>query len=511
MFFASSVLSVGRVQFSFQPLCRLLIVVAWASPARADDQREDGDGGRAEVLAHTSGGDLRGVVEAGGAVDSFKGIPYAEPPVGELRWRSPRPAKAWSGVRDASRFGRSAMQATRSTYLPDGPWTEEFLVQNEVGEDCLYLNVWAPRARSAAGRPVLVYFHGGGLVEGSGSVAVYDGTNLAAAGVVAVTINYRLGVFGFLSHPELSAESEHHASGNYGILDCVEALTWVRQNIAAFGGDPARVTIAGQSAGAWIVHVLTVSPLAKGLFARAVAFSGSSLARFDPNTRLPEAERQGQAFAQAAGGGDIADLRKLSAAELFARLPDRKTMRFGVVVDGFVLPDAISARLARGEQNDVPVLTGLTADDVGSPPRRVTRDWLVGQAESLFPGKVGRFLALYPTENDEVASRVAKVFTRDLGRAETFQWATSWAQAAASPVYTYYFDRAIPWPEHPEFGAFHTGDIPYFFRNLPVLQRPWTDADHEIAQIASSYWLNFIRSGDPNGDGLTRRGRKPCS
>jgi para-nitrobenzyl esterase len=316
---------------------------------------------KAEVV-QTAQGKIEGQKEQNLTVITFKGIPFAAPPVGDLRWRAPQPPVAWQGIRKATKFGASCMQIKAGERLP---WTTEFMVQNELSEDCLYLNVWTPQLKPGANLPVIFYIHGGGFSEGSGAVEVYRGSNLAAKGAVVVTINYRLGVFGFLAHPELTAGSGHHSSGAYGILDQIEALKWVNANIANFGGDPKKITIWGQSAGAASVANLVASPLAAGLFERAQADSGLGVAGFF-GPRLNDAEANGLKFTEERHASSIKQLRAMSAEAL---MPDPKApataagLRFGPPIDGWVLPDSPNNMSAAGSDNDVPVVTGYQAGD----------------------------------------------------------------------------------------------------------------------------------------------------
>jgi len=289
------------------------VILMWAAlPLRAAiDQPVKVDGG---LVSGAPGKDA--------SISVFKGIPYAAPPVGNLRWRAPQPVVPWQGVRKSDRFGNSCIQ---NIVAERKPWTYEFMTHTEISEDCLYLNVWTP-AKSATGRlPVYLFIHGGGNTEGSGAVPVYDGEGLAKKGIIVVTVNYRLGIFGFYTHPELTAESEVHASGNYALLDLIAALHWVHDNIAQFGGNPNRVTVGGQSAGASDTHSLVASPLAKGLFHGAIAESGSSVGRLGlmgANT-LAAQEQAGLRYAEAKGAKSLADLRRLSWQELIAPVPAR--------------------------------------------------------------------------------------------------------------------------------------------------------------------------------------------
>lgn len=444
-------------------------------------------------------GQLAGVAGDDPAIAVFKGIPFAAPPVGALRWRPPQPAASWTGVRRADAFGASPMQVIQRSYLP---WTEEFMIGNDAGEDCLTLNIWTPARRSDERLPVYVYIPGGGFNSGSGEVLIYNGEGLAKKGVIVVTINYRLNVFGFLAHPELTAESPQHSSGNYGLMDIVAALRWVRDNIAAFGGDPARVTAGGQSAGASALHRLLVSPEARGLFQRAIAQSGPWWHTITEST-LPEAEKQGAEFAARIGAPSLAELRALSADELLRRY-EASSFRFRPIVDGGVVPDQVRTVHERGGQIDVPLLTGWTADE-GSNGKDYgisTVAEFTTQAQKDHGNRATVFLALYPAATDAAAGEARKQQARDRARAELFRWTTLRAQHGRSRDWTYFFDRAIPWPEHPEYQAFHSADLAYAFNNLRLLQRPWEEADKQLAARASDYWVNFIKNGDPNGPGL---------
>jgi para-nitrobenzyl esterase len=437
-------------------------------------------------------GALSGITTASG-IRVFKGIPYAAPPVGELRWRPPQPPAKWQGVRKADQFSDSCMQILARSR---NPWTKEFMAQNNASEDCLCLNVWTGAQAANERRAVLLWIHGGGFTEGSGEVATYDGEELARKGLVVVTINYRLGVFGFFTHPELTKESPNQASGNYGLLDCVAALQWVQKNIAAFGGDANRVTVAGQSAGAAAVHTLTASPLAKGLFHRAIAESGSSVVR---RTRdLREAEADGLKWAQGKGLSSLRELRAKPAAELM------DAPRFGPVVEGWFLPADTAVIFAQGRQNDVPMLTGLTADEGSSSPTygKIPAEEFTKQVRQRFGEQAEAFLKLYPSHDQAQCGVAQKQSARDQGLVSMYLWAVRRAKTSRTSAWTYYFTRGIPWPEHPEYGAFHSGDFPYFFANLKQLNRPWEAVDHKLADIVSSYWANFAKTGNPNGKGL---------
>ena len=448
---------------------------------------------------HVAQGDLAGIAGQDPAITVFKGIPYAAAPVGALRWQPPRPPPSWTGVRPAATFGRSAMQPDVRSY---GPWTEEYMFRNDVSEDCLTLNIWTPARRPAERHAVFVWIHGGAYFSGSGEVLLYDGEGLAKKGVVVVTINYRLGVFGFLAHPELTAESPHHASGDYGLMDQIAALRWVRDNIAAFGGDPARITVGGQSAGADSVLHLLVSPEARGLFQRAIAQSGPwRHTASDPT--LTSAEDEGTRFAAAIGAPSLAKLRALPAAELLARYQAHE-FRFHPNVDGWIVPDQVTTLQQRGEAIDVPLLTGWVADESSAQPGYgvTTVAAFAAEARKQYGNRTPEFLALYPAATDAEAGEAQKRSRRDAARADLYWWINLRAQTGHAANWGYYFDRAIPWPEHPEYQAFHSGDLPYTFNNLRLLDRPWEAIDRTLADQVSNYWVNFIERGDPNGPGL---------
>jgi para-nitrobenzyl esterase len=442
------------------------------------------------------GGLLSGAPGGDPSVTVFRGIPYAAPPVGDLRWRAPQPPAPWEGVRKADHFSANCTQRLRDSL---GPWTAEYQPHGMVSEDCLYLNVWVATAHGES-RPVLVYIHGGAFTDGSGDVPVYDGENLAKMGIVVVTINYRVGALGFFTHPELTKESGHHSSGNYGLLDQVAALRWVQRNIAAFGGDPSRVTIAGQSAGAASVHFLTASPLARGLFARAIAQSGSRLP--GPGKTLSESEQDGVRFAESRKAGSLQELRALPAEALAS--PLEGDFSFRPVVDGWFLPRDVGDIFASGEQNDVPTLTGWTDDegsfspDYGRTPaaefRKQVRERTGALAEEL--------MKLYPAATQKEAAESQKAFARDQALVSTFLWAAARARTSNTAVFTYLFTHPQPGPTQGQYGAFHSSELPYVFGNLSESDRPWTTADRKIAKVLSSYWVNFVTSGDPNGEGL---------
>ena len=446
---------------------------------------------------------ISGTAGTNESIASFKGIPFAAPPVGAARWRAPEPAAGWSGVRKADAFSASCIQ---SIVTERKPWTQEFMTHGEISEDCLYLNVWTPATSATARNPVFVYIYGGGNVEGSGGVPVYDGEGLASKGLVVVTFNYRVGVLGFYTHPELSKESSYHASGNYGLLDQIAAVKWVHDNIAAFGGDPARITIAGQSAGASAVHNLTASPLAKGLFHRAIADSGSSVATPGGRT-LKDQEADGVRFAEAKGAHSVADLRATRWQDIIAPITPAPTpaLRFAIVTDGYALQVSEKDAFAAGTQNDVPTITGLNADENGAVPHpTIARDAFEKQARQRFGEMADEFLKLYPATTDEEARTSQNQSSRDQARVSMYLWALNRNRTAKTPAFTYFWTHALPGPDVEQFGAFHTSEVPYVLNTLSRSDRPFTDVDRRIAETLSTYWVNFATTGDPNGNGLQR-------
>ncbi|PHN04990.1 carboxylesterase/lipase family protein [Flavilitoribacter nigricans] len=477
--------------------CCLLAVTAWSQ----------------EKIITTDKGRIEGYTSADNSIRIFKGIPFAAPPVGELRWKAPQPAAAWEGTRECREFGPSPVQGAPRPFMF---WSEEFLIpESPIDEDCLYLNVWTGAPAASARQPVLVYIYGGGFRSGGSGCPIYDGEAMAQKGVVFVSINYRVGVFGFLAHPELTAESPHHSSGNYALLDMVAALEWVQRNIAAFGGDPNNVTIAGQSAGAFAVSNLTATPLAKGLFHRAIAQSGGSFVSspLRSSTSLEDAEQQGLAFArEKLNCQSLAELRA-KPAEAILNAPGGPA---GPILDGYVLPAGNAEIYRQGQQNDVPVLVGWNKDDRLLPRGRPATEFRE-MANQRFGDRADEFLALYPAASDAIAEQSQF----DLSRDETFAiqaytWAKIQEQYGDSKIYLYNFNRPLPaHSAESAFGAFHSGEIVYAYDNLHTLDRPWEAVDHEIADAMSAYWVNFARTGNPNGKGLPKwkafRARKPSA
>jgi para-nitrobenzyl esterase len=440
----------------------------------------------------TEYGLVQGAIQ--GDLTVYKGIPFAAPPVGDLRWRAPQPAAQWDGVKQTTKFAPGPIQSGRP---PSG-----------VSEDCLYLNVWTPAKKASDRIPVLVWIYGGGFGGGATSEANYSGEKLAKKGVVLVSIAYRVGQMGFFVHPELSAESSNHVSGNYGLLDMVAGLQWVQKNIAAFGGDPNKVTIFGESAGGIAVSMLCASPLAKGLFHGAVSQSGGSFGPPRPATmpgenlkRLTDAERDGVAFVKNAGVASIAEMRKLTPDKLPA---GRGLGMSWPIIDGYVIPDDQYKLYEAGRYNNVDILVGYNSDEGASfSPPKSPEDYIASVNKRY--GKFAESLIkAYPTETNRVPKTA-----RDLARDTAFGWHTwSWARLQAktgkSKVFYYYFDQ------HPDYtadsakadsGSPHGQDVAFVFQHLG---RNSSKPDQDISEAMSSYWVNFAKFGDPNGEGLPK-------
>ena len=441
---------------------------------------------------------LQGTSEDG--VTVYRGVPFAAPPVGDLRWRAPRPPAIWEGIRKADRFAPNPAQEMRDSF---GPWTAEYQPQGSVSEDCLCLNVWTGAKSGKEKRPVMMYIPGGAFTGGSGNCPVYNGKNLAKKGLVVVTINYRVGVLGFLALPELTTESEFHSSGNYGLLDQAAALKWVQKNIAVFGGDPARVTIMGQSAGAMSVHYLTGSPLAKGLFIRAIAQSGS-YSQIGPGESLASAEQIGVRFAKARGAASLAALRGMSAADLTA--PSKEEFRFLPIVDGWFLPKSVDEVFAVGEQSDVATLTGWVADEgsFSDDYGKVPAEEFVKRVRQQVGTQADVILSFYPTSTQAEAAESQKAFARDMAMVSMSEWAMKREKTRKTSVYTYLFTRPQPGATKERYQTFHSSELPYIFDNLKQSPRSWTSEDEKMAETMSTYWANFIATGDPNGKGLPK-------
>jgi para-nitrobenzyl esterase len=420
----------------------------------------------------------------------FKGIPYAAPPVGDLRWRAPQPAAKWDGVLKADQFGPVCMQGARGGSSP------------APSEDCLSVNVWTAAKSASEKRPVIVWTYGGGFTGGSGAEPRYDGEALAKKGVVFVTYNYRLGVFGFFAHPELTKESGHNASGNYGMMDMAAVLHWVQRNISAFGGDPTKVTIDGESAGAFLVSAMVGSPEGKGLFKRAIAQSGAWMGTsISHMTTREQAEAAGVKVAQALGASSIADLRAKTADDLFKNARTQP----GVIVDGWYIPEDLSITFAKGKENDVDILVGSNRDEgtfFTRPGAGSTAAQFNDRAKQRFGNLAGGYAKLYPSSTDAEAAAAQLATQRDEFGWHMRTWAQLQEKRGKDKAYLYYFTRVPPSPEgRPSRGATHTAELAYMFNNL-LPGTPWTEVDRKLADTMSSYWANFAATGNPNGKGL---------
>jgi para-nitrobenzyl esterase len=450
-----------------------------------------------------TGGQIAQAAPTTDGVRVYKGLPYAAPPVGERRWKPPAPVLPWAGARAVDPYAPNCLQPKR--YDDIDPFTPS------MSEDCLYLNV-STAAKAGQKLPVFFWIHGGGYGAGSGSEPRHDGEALARKGVVVVTINYRLGVFGFMAHPELTAESPRHASGDQALADMIAALRWVKANAAAFGGDPGNVTIVGESAGSDAVSRMMISPEAKGLFHRAIGESGSAFSTMGEDQTLAQAEAVGQAFARSLGGDDLKRLRRRSSAEILAAsMAPNANFAFRPNLDGWILPATAAQTFAARRQSDVPLLVGWNRDEgslFGNFGGRSLKDVL---AERFGP-RTNEALAVYPVEPDAVAQRSQRTYAGDLWMGlPTWRWAVAQTRTGKAPVYVYRFDHAPRIPADwfgaanhgKDFGAFHSADIVYVFDH-PGILKSWTiDAtDRRVADQMSSYWVNFARSGDPNGSGL---------
>ncbi|WP_345158512.1 carboxylesterase/lipase family protein [Pontibacter saemangeumensis] len=474
---------------------------------------------------NTANGVLEGTTGESG-VRIFRGVPFAAPPVGELRWKEPQPVKNWQNVRPAKEFSPRAMQLA--------VFGDMGFRSNGMSEDCLYLNVWTPAKTGTERLPVLVYFYGGGFMAGDGSEPRYDGESMATKGIVAVTVNYRLGAFGFLAHPELTKESPHNASGNYGLLDQAAALRWVHENIAAFGGDPEKVTIAGESAGSFSVSAQMASPLSKDLINGAIAESGSMLA-LQPTVTLAQAEQEGLKLAKSLGANSLAELRAIPAQQLLEEAGKPGMPRFWPIVDGYFLPKSPTAIFEAGEQAHVPLLAGWNSEEMNYR-------YLLGQDEPTpenyakavqkqFAERATEVLKLYPATTKEEVIKSGTDLAGDLFIGySTWKLLDAHSKSGESPVYRYMYSRPRPEmkPElggatpglaggivkdsgssapkaPPAQGAVHSAEIEYAMGNLSTNKvYNWQPEDYKVSEIMQGYFANFIKTGNPNGANLPK-------
>jgi para-nitrobenzyl esterase len=436
---------------------------------------------------------VQGTIEQGLTV--YKGIPFAAPPVDDLRWRAPQPAAKWQGVKETTKYAPGPVQGGNP---PSGK-----------SEDCLYLNIWTPAKSPKDKIPVLVWIYGGGFGAGATSERNYSGENLAKKGVVLVSIAYRVGQLGFLAHPELSAENSNHVSGNYGLLDMIAGLQWVQKNIAAFGGDPDKVTIFGESAGGIAVSMLCASPLAKGLFHGAISQSGGSFGPPRPTTfpgenqkRLADAEHDGQAYLKAAGVSSIAELRKIAADKLPA---GRGLGMSWPIIDGWVIPDDQYKLYEAGRFNDTPILVGYNSDEGASFSPPATQEAYISGVQTRYGPFAESLIKAYPAGTGKVPKTA-----RDLARDAAFGWHTwIWARLQSkigkSKAFYYYFDQHPDYPEDSPragYGSPHGQDVAYVFQHLDASNPQTTKTDLEISEAMATYWTNFAKHGDPSGQGV---------
>jgi para-nitrobenzyl esterase len=479
-----------------------------------------------DLQVKVANGTLEGSRENSG-IRSFKGIPFAKAPVGDLRWKAPEPAENWSGLKKADKFGASPMQTN--------VFGDMRFRSPGISEDCLFLNVWTPAKRATEKLPVLVYFYGGGFVAGDGSESRYDGESLAKKGIVTLTVNYRLGVFGFLAHPELTKESAHHSSGNYGLMDQQAALQWVHDNIAAFGGDPNRVFIGGESAGSISVSAQMASPLSKNLIAGAIGESGAMIKPTLAAIPLEEGEKNGIAFGARVKATSLSALRAMPAADLLKEAAAQGAFRTAATVDGYFLPQDPAEIFKAGAQAQVPLLVGWNSAEVpyqaflGNEP--ATPENYKKKLQSEYGAQADRVLKLYPgaTQDEVIRSATALASDRFIVFS-TWKWADLHQKTGGKPVYRYVFSKTKPAltsefnnttpglaggtsksssGEAPrslvQMGAPHAFEIEYALGNLngnPVYA--WTADDRKVSDTMLQYFANFIKTGDPNGRALPK-------
>jgi len=478
-------------------LLRIMLVLAIAaalSACSSNIPKADGI-----PTAMVTGGQVEGTVADGLSI--FKGIPFAAPPVGELRWKAPQPVAPWMDAKKTIAFGNSCMQ--------DMNMARSMGDTSEISEDCLYLNVWSPAARASDRLPVLVWIYGGGFTGGMTSVPMYNGEHLAQKGVVVVSTAYRVGPFGFLAHSELSAESGN-GSGNYGLEDMIAGLKWVKNNIDKFGGDPSKVTIFGHSAGGMAVSMLAASPEAAGLFRGVIAMSGASMAPLRTGTRsgagarvtaLSLAETEGATFLGNLGAANIEAARGIDA-EVIQKSIAASSVSFRPVADSYIILDDQYLLYQAGRFNDTPILLGSTSDESASfGARRTTADEFVKQVNSSYGSDAANILAVYPHADDDEASLSSKQLSRDnMFGWNTWTWARMQTQNGKGRAFVYYFDHHAP--TSPD-GAGHGSDVPYAFQTLAGREEaPPNAADAALSDVISSYWVNFTKTGDPNSDGI---------
>ena len=451
------------------------------------------------LMVRTAQGAVHGKLINDGKVRAFLGIPYAAPPVGDLRWKAPQPPAKWSGVRDATEFGARC---------PQWPiWADYIFLDSGPSENCLHLNVYAPAAANGASRlPVMFWIHGGGYVAGAGSEPRYTNSLLPLHGEVLVTIDYRMGVFGFLANEDLVKEGGG-AAGNYGLMDMVAGLRWVKQNIARFGGDPDNVTVFGESAGSFAVSTLMAVPAAQGLFAKAIGESGADFSGVIGTGTLAERAKRDQAWVDSLGVKNLPELRAMPMDKLLDAAKKKGVIGFAPVVDGRFLPEATAQIYAAGQQAHVPLLAGWNRDErAGTLSKGMTAEKWKAFANEHYGAHAGEFLKAYPGGSDAEAVRSADNYTTDMFIAfGTWQWIEAQVKTGGAPVYRYHFELPAPPSEmHPEGKyAWHSDELEYVFGTLDVRRGSvWRPEDRKLSEEMVEYWTNFAKTGDPNGEGL---------
>ncbi|HEX5669002.1 MAG TPA: carboxylesterase family protein [Chitinophagaceae bacterium] len=495
-----------------------LIIIVLLTPLFSSAQK---DGYPAQVTIKN--GVIEGYHDVNQQLKLFLGVPFAKPPVGALRWKAPQPLDNWKGVKMTKKFGPRPVQPSI--------WGDMKSRSEGMSEDCLYLNVWTPMKYNTKALPVLVYFYGGGFVAGDASEPRYDGTSMAKKGIVVVTVNYRLNIFGFYAHPELSAETSYKGSGNYGLMDQAFALKWVQENIAAFGGDPSRVTIAGESAGSASVFAMMVSPLSRNLIAGAIGESGAALGRSAiAPAPMEECEKQGLDFAKKNGAGSIVALRTMSTAEVFERYIDAKRFGFPLAFDGYVFPrnvKSLTEVFDKGQQAQVPLLVGWNTQESGASGfflgKAATEENFVARMKELYPNHWEEALTLFPHATpQEIAQSATDAASDNFIGFGTWQWFDRHRKNSKQPVYRYLYAKLRPPmrdpsltpglaggvlknapPPPPALGAPHAAEIEYAMGNLPLVDLfAWTEDDYKVSATMQQYFANFIIDGNPNGPGL---------
>ncbi len=459
-------------------------------------------------------GKVAGKVLSSG-VKAYFGIPFAAPPVGDLRWREPQPVKSWKGIYNADRKMPECIQVLRPHNI------NHYFGEEPSSENCLYLNLWAPASANAgANLPVIVFIYGGGSTIGSSGMALYGGETVAERGAVFVNFNYRLGAFGFMAHPELTAESPHHQSGNYAYLDQIAALQWIQKNIAKFGGDPGKVIISGQSAGAGSVSLLQASPLAKGLFRGVVAMSGGAWGNNGQAQTLADAEKTGLKVQEALKAKSLDDMRQVPADRILALQEEFQVgarggpIRVGGAnVDGYFLPQTPAQLFAAHQHNDVPAIVGFTHDESSNDLRTAkTLPDYVAAARKLYKEDADQFLKLYPAANDAEAREMGRTAAREgLVERSARNWAVVQAKSGSAPVFVFMYSRVHPYipgvkiadQDTATIGAYHTSDVPYWFGTQDALNmirptRRWTDYDRDLSKRMTAALIAFANSGNPN-------------